>query len=282
MQLAMGASMPGALTSSLLPIALEAIAMASETIRTTHPAVLQAKGERDMVSDVDLGVERQVRAFLMDRTPGIGVLGEEEGATEGDGRELVWTLDPIDGTVNYVRGLPLTAVSLALMDHDQPVLGVIDLPFLQARYWATHGDGSFLDGTRLHAATTKQLAEAIVALGDFAVGPGSEQENRRRFEVINRVGSVALRARMLGSAAIDLAWLAEGKIDASITLCNRPWDMAAGVVIAREAGARVVDQDGSEYRMGSHVVLGTTPALSDQILSLVGLADRRVPAAQDR
>ncbi|MGH2709378.1 MAG: inositol monophosphatase family protein, partial [Actinomycetota bacterium] len=104
------------------------------------------------------------------------------------------------------------------------------------------------------------------------------QENPLRFEVTNQIASQALRVRMIGSAAIDMAWLAEGKIDASITLCNRPWDMAAGVVLAREAGARVVDMDGSEYRMGSRAVLACAPALTDQLVSIVRRAERRLRA----
>ncbi len=140
---------------------------------------------------------------------------------------MAWTLDPVDGTVNFVHGIPLCGVALALIDHDQPVLGVIDLPFLGARYWATQGQGAFLNDHRLQLAGAQRLCDAIVALGDFEVGPQAGQENPLRFEVTNQIASQALRVRMLGSAAIDLAWLAEGKLDASITLCNRPWDMAA-------------------------------------------------------
>ncbi len=263
-------------SSSLLPVALEAIGVANEIIRTNRPGTLTVKGERDIASEVDFAVERRLRAFCAQRTPSIGFLGEEEGPTPGASREMAWTLDPVDGTVNFVHGIPLCGVALALIDHDQPVLGVIDLPFFGARYWATQGQGAFLNDHRLQLAGAHQLCDAIVALGDFEVGPQAGQENPLRFEVTNQIASQALRVRMLGSAEIDLAWLAEGEIDASITLCNRPWDMAAGVVLAREAGARVVDMDGSDYRIGSRAVLAAAPALTDQIVAIVRRAERRV------
>jgi myo-inositol-1(or 4)-monophosphatase len=264
---------------SLLPTALEAVGIANELIRSLRPGTLTLKGERDVATEVDFTVERRIRSFLAERTPSVGFLGEEEGGAALATSELVWALDPVDGTVNFVHGIPLSGVSLSLISGDQPVLGVVDLPFLGARYWATQGGGAYLDGRRLQVSTAAALPEAIVALGDFAVGPGSDDENRFRLQVAARLAGSVLRVRMLGSAAIDLAWLAEGKVDASITLCNLPWDMAAGVVVAREAGAHVVDIDGSGYRMGSRAVLAGAPALVDRIVEVVREAERR-PRAQ--
>lgn len=263
---------------SLLPVAVEAVGIANELIRTADPGALTPKGERDVASEVDFAVERRLRVFLAEQTPSVGFLGEEEGGASVTTSELVWALDPLDGTVNFVHGIPLSGVSLALIDGDQPVLGVIDLPFLGARYWATRGGGAYRNGRRLHTSATAELPNAIVALGDFAVGPNADQENRFRLEVAALLAGSALRVRMLGSAAIDLAWLAEGKVDASITLCNLPWDMAAGVVVAREAGAGVVDVDGSGYRIGSKAVLAGSPPLVDNIVDLVREVERRVGA----
>ena len=254
----------------LLEAAIDAVSAAREEIRSGRPAPIRVdpKGARDLVSEVDLAVERKLRGLLARRTPDIGFLGEEEGR-EDRSTEAFWVLDPIDGTVNFVRGLPLCAVALALIHRDRPVLGVIDLPFLDLRYSAFADEGAHLNGRRLKVSSTAALSQAVVALGDFAVGPGFESKNRLRFEVATRVASVALRVRMLGSAAVDLAWLAEGRLDASILLSNRPWDVAAGVVIAREAGARVVDVDGSEHTLGSSATLAATPALIDQLVATV-------------
>src|SRR5262249_7364864 len=130
--------------------------------------------------------------------------------------------------VNFVRNVPLCAVSLALTERGRPVLGVIELPFLGTRYHAMESGGAYANGQQLRVRSARPLNEAVVALGDFAVGATSEAKNRLRVEVARQLADRALRVRMVGCAAIDLAWVAEGKFDASISLSNKPWDMAAG------------------------------------------------------
>src|SRR5207249_2849039 len=128
---------------SLLPVALEAVSLAGKEVRArpSHPIAAHSKGDRDLVSAIDLAVERHAREFLRRRTPEIGFLGEEEG-TLGRSPDLFWVLDPIDGTVNFVRGLPLCAVALALVHERKPVIGVIDLPFFGSRYSAVVDEGA--------------------------------------------------------------------------------------------------------------------------------------------
>src|SRR5438309_957714 len=151
------------------------VGVAAELIRSRRPAAVTDKGDRDEVTDVDLAVERTIRDLLAEATPGIGFLGEEEGRSGDTARtQQTWVLDPIDGTVNYAAGSSLCAVSLALLEDGQPVLGVIDLPFLDQRYWATAGGGAFLNDRPIHAPeTARTINEGIVALGDFATGPGA-------------------------------------------------------------------------------------------------------------
>lgn len=253
---------------SLLNTALEAADVASAVVTGREPGDLTPKGDRDLTSEVDYAVERSVRDFLRARTPSIGFLGEEEGMSAGGG-EYVWMLDPVDGTVNYVRGLPLCGVSLALARGDQPVLGVIDLPFLGSRYSATLGGGAYRNGQRIYASKTSSLKEAIVAIGDYAVGEEAEAKNRLRLAITTALAATALRVRMVGSAAIDLAWLADGSLDASLTMSNNPWDMAAGAIIAREAGAVVVDLDGSDYSLRSKATIAADQNLMGDFLSLI-------------
>jgi myo-inositol-1(or 4)-monophosphatase len=254
--------------ASLLPIAFDAMDIASELVRTRSPGVLTSKGDRDMVSEVDLAVERAIRAFLYEKTPNIGFLGEEEGATGGE-TEPLWTLDPVDGTANLVHGVPLCAVSLGLIHQRRPVLGVIDLPFLGSRYSAVEDQGAYCDGRKLRTSETSSLRDAIVSIGDYAVGSDAERRNRLRLAVTAQLAARALRVRMLGSAAIDLAWLAEGRLDASITFVNNPWDMTAGVILAREAGAQVIDRDGSQYTFDSTATIAVAPSLLDEITDLI-------------
>ncbi|GIF06253.1 inositol monophosphatase family protein [Actinoplanes siamensis] len=254
--------------AGLLPIAHQAVDLARDIMRTMQPGALTAKGDRDMASEVDYAIEEQVRAFLAEQTPDIGFLGEENGTT-GTSDGLMWALDPVDGTVNFVHGSPLCAISLGLIADNQAVLGVIDLPFLGSRYSAAEGSGAEANGKPIKATTTRAVGEAVVAIGDYAVGEDSEEKNLDRFALTQRLATTMQRVRMHGSAAIDLAWLAEGRVDAVVMLANKPWDTAAGVIIAREAGAVVADRDGSPHSIGSTATIATNGGLLPSLLDLV-------------
>lgn len=257
---------------NLVAVANEAADLARQIILSRSVGVIASKGERDMVSDLDIEVERRVRSLLRERTPWIGFLGEEEGAVDS-GRDTMWVLDPIDGTANLVHGLPLCGVSLALVRERATVAGVIDLPFLSSRYSAYAGGGAERDGDPIRVAATSQLRDAMVGIGDYAVGAESDVKNLMRLAVTEQLTGRVQRVRMFGSAAIDLAWVATGRLDASIILSNHPWDTAAGVIIAREAGARVVDADGSEHTLSSRATISATPALLAGVLELIHAAE---------
>lgn len=254
--------------ADLLPIAHQAVDIARDIIRTMQPGALTAKGDRDMASEVDYAIEEAVRAFLAEQTPGVGFLGEENGLS-GAADDLMWALDPVDGTVNFIHGSPLCAVSLGLITEGRSVLGVIELPFLGARYSASEGSGAYVGDKPMRVARTDRMAEAVVALGDYAVGDGASEKNHVRFALTQRLGTEVQRVRMHGSAAIDLAWLAAGHVDAVVMLANKPWDTAAGVVIAREAGALVVDQDGSSHTFESGATIAANARLLPAVLALV-------------
>jgi myo-inositol-1(or 4)-monophosphatase len=243
---------PGA----LLPAAIEAAAIANELIRSRLPGPLTA--------------------------PGVAILGEEEGVSGDPDSELLWALDPIDGTANLVHGMPLTGVSLGLLYAGRPVLGVIDLPFLDARYWAVEHAGAYVGDRRIGASRTARLRDAVVAIGDYAVGVDADEKNHLRLALTEHLAGRAQRVRMLGSAAIDLAWVAEGKLDASMTMSNKPWDTAAGVIIAREAGAVVIDQDGSDHTSSSVATIAVAPGVVEELLALVAWAQEEVTELQTR
>jgi myo-inositol-1(or 4)-monophosphatase len=262
---------------SLLPIALEAITSASDLMRTQRPASLTEKDDRDLVSDVDVTIERAVRARLQDATPGIGFLGEEEGQSGATGSGWLWTLDPIDGTSNFAHGIPLCAASLALLHDGRPVLAVIDAPFLGQRYHAVEGHGAYHGSQRLAVSTTAHLREAIVAVGDYATGHGADRKNQSHLATTYQLTPRVHRIRMLGTAALDLAWVAAGYLDASITLSNQPWDTAAGVLLAREAGASVVDANGHPHQFTSAATIAAAPALTSELIRLIRASDIASP-----
>lgn len=256
--------------AAILPVAIEAVTRAANIVRERVPRVMTAKGSiRDMVTDVDLSVENVVREFLYREFSGINFLGEEHGLVgEAEGMPM-WVLDPIDGTANFLHRIPLCAVSLALIDGVKTILGVISLPFLGSLYYATEGQGAFLNREPIAASGTDSLNAAIVSMGDYEVGQDAAESNRTALAVTEALAPSVQRIRMLGSAAIDLAWVAEGKLDAAVILANRPWDTSAGVLIAREAGAMVLDRDGSSHGLNSTATIALTPPLAAELLPLL-------------
>ena len=259
----------------LLPMATQAMDIAAEIIRDQVPSVIRAKGDRDMVSDIDVQIERAVRGFMHERTPDIGFMGEEEGGSSGP--ELQWVLDPIDGTANFVKGIPLYAISLALVSGDEPVLGVIDVPADGSRYTAATDAGAYWGRERIRVRPTAELGQATVTVGDYAVGDQAAAKNQARLAVTAELARRALRVRMLGTAAIDLAWLAHGRTDAAIIAGGKPWDIAAGTVIVREAGGAVSDAAGSRHNFRASSMVASSPKLLGQILELLGDAHASLP-----
>jgi len=254
----------------LTRIAEQAVGLGYDIVRNTTPAEVRLKGDRDLVTDVDLAVESQIRNFLGRMTPDIAFLGEEESSTAAlDGDEDVWTLDPVDGTSNFAHGVPLYAVSLALVRDGEPVVASIVAPFLDLRYVATRGLGSFRNGTQLRVSKSANLAASIVSMGDYAVGSNASAKNQFRLGVTSLLAAHVERVRMFGSAALDLAWVAEGWTDAAVILGNKPWDTAAGVLIAREAGALVTDARGIRHNHSSKATIAMAPGISDALIALI-------------
>jgi myo-inositol-1(or 4)-monophosphatase len=182
---------------------------------------------------------------------------------------LQWVLDPVDGTANFVKGIPLYAISLGLVTSQEPVLGIIDIPADGSRYVAATGWGAYCGSEPLRVRPTRQLGQSIITVGDYAVGEQAEAKNEARLALTGRLAQGAQRVRMLGSAAIDLAWLAHGRTDAAIILGGKVWDTAAGVILVREAGGSVVDAAGQRHKIGSTSTVASSPELLDQVLDVV-------------
>jgi myo-inositol-1(or 4)-monophosphatase len=237
----------------------------------SHIGALVAKGDRDFATDVDLQIETAMKQALATTAPGIPFLGEERGGDRSAKRPR-WVLDPIDGTINFAKDSPLCAISLSLVVAGQPVLGIVDTPLLGERFIAREGDGAYLNGTRVQVSEVPRLREAMIGVADFKVGVGSEEENRVHLAVIKRLARESLRVRMHGSAALDLAWLAAGRLHATLMLSNLPWDVTAGLLVVREAGGAVYDFDGSRHGPDSRFTLASSVSLLPAISGVVNEA----------
>lgn len=226
------------------------------------------KRDRDPVAEVDLAIERRLREFLFDLTPDVPFVGEETGGEVPD-TGLAWVVDPLDGTVNFLEGIPLCGTSIGLVRDGQPILGAVSLPLLGSRFSGGPAIQSTENGKAISVSDVSAMRGAIVSVGDYSTGDGADRKNERKIEVQRALAPEVYRIRMLGSAAIDLAWLASGRLHGTVTMSNNSWDMCGGVAIALGAGAHVTDARGMRYSMASESILAAAPgvwrALCDKV-----------------
>jgi myo-inositol-1(or 4)-monophosphatase len=220
----------------------------------------------DLVTEADLAAEAAVLGLLQAETPEIGVLAEESGRRPSESA-LEWCVDPLDGTTNYAHGFPVFATSVGLTWQGMPLLGALSLPAFDEVYWAAPGLGSWCNGRRLAVSDCHQLADALLATG-FAYDRQQRLDNNyAEFAWFTHRSHGVRRA---GAAAVDLAFVASGKVDAYWERGLAPWDLAAGMVLVEEAGGVVSGYDGSPADLASGRVVAAAPGLHGQVLA--GLA----------
>lgn len=232
-----------------------------------------AKGDRDFATALDVEAECLIRSRLQRLAPDVAFLGEEHGGS-APASEPIWVLDPIDGTVNFARGSPLCGISLALVEFGLPRLAILDFPLLGERYVAAEGAGAYLNGAAIHTVE-RPLADSVVGFTDFSVGHDAPTENPVHLRLMAALAVTALRVRVHGSEALDLAWLATGRLDAAIMLSNLPWDVSGGVLLVREAGGAVYDLDGSDHGLASSATIASTRTLKRPVLEVLQSARGR-------
>ncbi|AFY39560.1 inositol monophosphatase [[Leptolyngbya] sp. PCC 7376] len=238
--------------------------LATQAIATEHQYF--KKGIRDFALDTDHNIERQLQTLLTKLTPDIPVLGEESFIKDATLPPNFWIIDPIDGTVNFSRQLPLFGITIALIVNSQAIAAGISFPNLRERYEAIKDHGATLNGSPLKISQTHNIKDAIIGLGDFSTGKQAIVKHKLTHNLLQHYAGHCLRIRMLGSAALQLAWLAAGRLDLSITLSNKPWDVQAGKLLVSEAGGRVFDYDGSTHNLNSRFTLGSNTHLSPQLI----------------
>lgn len=260
------------MASDLLQKMIEAARAAGDRLREDFAALsgLEIKfknGPGDPVSEADLRAEATVKAMLGAARPAYGFLGEEGGLTAGEDREHVWVVDPLDGTMNFVRGVPLFAVNIALAKAGEVIAGVTYVPMMDEMFWAEQGGGAFLNGAPIRASKVERLDDAMIAVGiPFAGKPRQPQFLHEIAQLTPKVASV----RRLGAGAVDTAYVACGRFDAYWEQTVSPWDMAAGAILVREAGGVVTDTLGGPLDlMGGNCLNSCTPGLHAALLEVL-------------
>jgi myo-inositol-1(or 4)-monophosphatase len=219
----------------------------------------------DLVTEVDRACEAHLVAALASERPHDSVLAEEGGGTERPGATYRWVIDPLDGTTNYAHGYPRFAVSIGVEEAGEPAVGVVYDPLLDECYHAVAGGGAFRNGRSIHVSPETAFDRALLATG-FAYDKRENDDNLSEFRAVLKT---ARELRRDGSASLDLCYVACGRLDGYWEHKLKPWDVAAGGLIVREAGGRVTDRRGGPaWRSGAEIV-ATNGALHDALLAVL-------------
>ena len=216
----------------------------------------------DLVTDADENIEAYLLKQIHEHFPEDRILSEETGSkTKIEGR--TWTVDPIDGTVNMAKGIPLFGIQCSLFDGGECVMSAIWLPVFDECYTAVKGKGAFCNGEPLHVKPC-EANRAMVSFGDFSHKRIDDFTDQHR--MLYLLSTHVAKIRMFGSAAVDLAAVASGVTNATVIFTRNQWDLAPGILLCREAGAVVTDQEGKEYTLESRgVVAAADKELADLI-----------------
>ncbi|QCH13968.1 inositol monophosphatase [Synechococcus sp. CB0101] len=222
----------------------------------------------DLVTEADVAAEQAVLAVLEHGTPDLGVLAEESGRRPGKGSALEWCVDPLDGTTNYAHRYPFFGTSIGLTWNGQPLLGALAVPALQQLYWAAPGLGAWCNGSRIQVSQCTSLASSLLVTG-FAYDRHERLDNNyAEFAwFTHRTRGV----RRGGAAAVDLAFVADGRLDGYWERGLSPWDLAAGVALVEQAGGVVCAYDGSPAHLAEGRLIACSPGLRQALIE--GLAD---------
>ncbi len=227
------------------------------------------KGPADFVSTADLHAEKVLRRELTRARPDYGLLLEEAGKVEGSDGGRRWIVDPLDGTLNFLHGIPHFCISIACEHDGEVIAGVIYDPLRDELFRAERGDGAFLNDRRLRVSSRGKLADSVIATGIPWHGRKGHPEYLAQMEAVM---GVCAGIRRLGSAALDLAYVAAGRYEGFWEPALSPWDIAAGILIVREAGGYVTEIDGGPNMMASGDVLAANDRLHGDLLALLSKA----------
>jgi myo-inositol-1(or 4)-monophosphatase len=226
---------------------------------------VELKGKNDLVSYVDRTAEDRLVKVLSLMLPSCGFINEEAGTLNSD-RDFVWVIDPLDGTSNFVYGIPFFCTSVGLLHRGERILGCVYDPLREDMYTAIRGKGAYLNGKRIHVDPAEELGQALVGTG-FPYRKTDQMT--AYFALLAEFLTRSTGLRRLGAAALDLCFVASGKFGLFYETSLKPWDVAAGWLILEEAGGRLTDFQGQPYRFGAESLLASNGHLHEQALAII-------------
>jgi len=253
----------------MIQVAIEAAKEAGKFLKYNTGKVknieIKKGEERNLVSDLDKASEAKIIEHIRRHYPNHAILAEESGASE-TAAEYKWVIDPLDGTTNYLHGVPIYCVTIALEHKGELVAGVIYDPNLDELFTVERGSGAYLNGKRISVSPSSTLIASLLVTGfpyDISVNPDHAIDHFVHF--LTKGGGI----RRLGSAALDLAYIASGRFDGFWEVNLNPWDMAAGVLLVEEAGGRVTNFPGKPTNIYTKQVLATNGRIHEQMVSVL-------------
>ncbi len=249
---------------NLFKIAKESALIGNEILIKNYNKIqtITSKGRKgDLVTNVDLEVEEKIKAYLTTKTPDISIHAEESGKLIKTS-ELTWCIDPLDGTTNYSHGYPFFGTSIGLLYKNNPILGSISVPYLNELYSACIGKGAYCNDKEIRVSNTSTLFDSLLVTGFSYDRFDIEDNNYAEFCYLTHKTRGVRRG---GAAAVDLAFVASGKVDGYWERGLEIWDLAAGAIIVKEAGGVVSDYPNSEFNLSSGRILACSPKLEKEL-----------------
>lgn len=252
----------------LLSTAIEAVVRAGDLqmAKFGTGVRVEKKGAIDLVTEVDVEVEKMFRALIAERFPDHDVLAEELGAHHNRGARHRWVFDPLDGTTNFAHGVPIFCASLALEVDGEAVVAAVYDPNRRELFTAELGIGSWLNGQRLKASTNATVLESMLVTGfPYNIHQKADEFLKTFGDVLRHARAI----RRLGSAAIDICWVAAGRMDGFWEASLKPWDTRAAALILEEAGGTVTGMDGKPWMADAGHILATNGLIHEEVLRII-------------
>ena len=252
--------------SKELEVAVKAAKIAGETLEYYFETLIEKeeKEDKSIVTKADLEADKIILKEIKEKFPDHNILSEETGLVD-NGSEYDWVIDPLDGTTNFSRGLPVFATSIALFNSKEAVLSVVYNPITNSLYHAEAEKGAFLNGERIKVSDAENLSKAIVTLGR-----ARDAENKEKtLDIFNKLYFKAYSQRIMGSSALEICWVAAGRLEGFISVGLKKWDVSGGTLIVKEAGGKITNFSGQELSEEDKYFVATNGRIHKELLDIL-------------
>ncbi|NMB48069.1 inositol monophosphatase [Candidatus Kuenenbacteria bacterium] len=244
-----------------------AVKAGAELLKHFHKisrSLIKTKSKHEIITPADLAAEKIILSAIKKNFPTHRILSEEAGYNQKNS-DYLWIIDPLDGTTNFAMGNPLFSVSIALSYQDEIILGVVYVPFLKDLYVAEKNKGAFLNGKKIHVSAENKINNSFLT---FCHGH-EEKSIRRAIHIYSKLKLAGRDLRQIGTAALETSWVARGKTEAIIIPGVNSWDVAAGVLLVREAGGLITDLEGKPWTIHSKGILASNKNIHQPLLKII-------------